>query len=41
MPGPGTEIYRLDPETGELTFLLVDYHVFVGAGVSTCAPILI
>lgn len=37
----GSEIYRLDPETSELTFVRFDYHTFVGAGVSTCAPILI
>lgn len=41
-PGPfGTEMYRLDPETSELTFIRFDYHTFVGAGVSTCAPLLI
>lgn len=41
MPPLGTEIYRLDPETSELTFVRFDYHTFVGAGVSTCAPLLI
>ncbi len=41
LPPSGAEIYRLDPDTGEVTFLLSDYHTFVGAGVSTCAPILI
>jgi hypothetical protein len=40
-PPTGSEIYRLDPATGELTFLLYDYRTWVGAGVSTCAPILI
>lgn len=41
MPPSGSEIYRLDPETGDLVFLLFDYRAWVDAGVSTCAPILI
>jgi hypothetical protein len=40
-PPLGTEFYRLDPETGELTLVNYDRHIFVGAGVSTCAPLLI
>lgn len=35
----GSELYRLDPETGDVEFLRSDFHTFVGAGVSTCAPL--
>jgi hypothetical protein len=41
VPPDGTEFYRLDPETGELRLVFYDRHTFVGAGVSTCAPLLI
>jgi hypothetical protein len=34
-----SEFYRLEPETGELELLLFDYRIWVGAGVSTCAPL--
>ncbi|MFO0681244.1 MAG: hypothetical protein U0234_04295 [Sandaracinus sp.] len=35
----GSELFRLDPDSGEVTYLRRDFHTFVGAGVSTCAPL--
>ncbi len=36
------EVYRLDPEAGEVILLIPDTgYVIVGAGVSTCAPVVI
>lgn len=34
-----SEMYRLDPETGEIEHLWSDVRAFMGAGVSTCAPL--
>jgi hypothetical protein len=40
IPPDATEFYRLEPDTGALTLVHYDFRTFVGAGVSTCAPIL-
>ena len=38
---PSSAIYRLDPDTGTTDTLVADSgYTIVGAGVSTCAPLI-
>lgn len=40
-PPEGTSVFRVDPETTERVLVHFSSNVIVGAGVSTCAPLLI